>query len=362
MAAENQSAETSASHQRQKTHRQQKTLVSSHRQALTQNLTQLSHYLALRSALYYLLSLLIFIYYQTTSIHWEFCFSLISIHLEFYSSRNQVFQTRDQRHFPKKIKSWKLNFAFLRTQAFKTRDLYDIIIVCMVSNSKSKKQVFKSRVLYSTQFSKTQYTSLQLYFKRIVDRTIFYTLTLLISKIPWILRVKLLSPLESHIDYKLFLFFSLLGLVQSFWELRHRATHRFGKKKKEMNGNKINAVFYAESYHPIQAGSIDGTDILPHDNAIYRAHLCASAGLCIYTPLSLSLSPPILTIPILPLTFRSFFRWPLRRSQGHRRPLLHRLRRPPLSPHLRRHSSRGLFSFQPLHSLFGCWESSKENK
>ncbi|XP_050256826.1 U11/U12 small nuclear ribonucleoprotein 35 kDa protein isoform X1 [Quercus robur] len=46
-----------------------------------------------------------------------------------------------------------------------------------------------------------------------------------------------------------------------------------------MNGNKINAVFYAESYHPIQAGSIDGTDILPHDNAIYRAHLCASAGL-----------------------------------------------------------------------------------
>lgn len=54
-----------------------------------------------------------------------------------------------------------------------------------------------------------------------------------------------------------------------------------------MAGNKINAVFYAESYHPIQAGSIDGTDILPHDNAIYRAHLCASAGLCIYTSLSL---------------------------------------------------------------------------
>ena len=160
----------------------------------------------------------------------------------------------------------------------------------MVSNSTSKKQVFKPRVLYRTQFSKTQYTGLQLYFKRIVERTIFYTLTLLVSKIPWILRVKLLSPLDSHIDYKLFLFFSLLGLVQSFWELRHRVTHRFGKKKKEMNGNKINAVFYAESYHPIQAGSIDGTDILPHDNAIYRAHLCASAGLCIYTPLSLSLS------------------------------------------------------------------------
>ncbi|KAK1318502.1 hypothetical protein QJS10_CPB04g01854 [Acorus calamus] len=41
----------------------------------------------------------------------------------------------------------------------------------------------------------------------------------------------------------------------------------------------VNAVFYAESYHPIQAGSIDGTDILPHDNAVYRALLCSSAGL-----------------------------------------------------------------------------------
>ncbi|KAL5547240.1 hypothetical protein UlMin_006927 [Ulmus minor] len=43
--------------------------------------------------------------------------------------------------------------------------------------------------------------------------------------------------------------------------------------------NNINSVFYAESYHPIQAGSIDGTDILPHDNAVYRAHLCSSAAL-----------------------------------------------------------------------------------
>lgn len=42
----------------------------------------------------------------------------------------------------------------------------------------------------------------------------------------------------------------------------------------------LNSVFYAESYHPIQAGSIDGTDILPHDNAIYRALLCSNAGLC----------------------------------------------------------------------------------
>ncbi|KAA8527332.1 hypothetical protein F0562_034571 [Nyssa sinensis] len=41
----------------------------------------------------------------------------------------------------------------------------------------------------------------------------------------------------------------------------------------------INSVFYADFYHPIQAGSIDGTDILPHDNAVYRALLCSSAGL-----------------------------------------------------------------------------------
>ncbi|KAF3792055.1 U11/U12 small nuclear ribonucleoprotein [Nymphaea thermarum] len=41
----------------------------------------------------------------------------------------------------------------------------------------------------------------------------------------------------------------------------------------------INAVFYADTYHPIQAGSIDGTDILPHDNATYRALLCSTAGL-----------------------------------------------------------------------------------
>ncbi|OMO97697.1 hypothetical protein COLO4_14420 [Corchorus olitorius] len=46
--------------------------------------------------------------------------------------------------------------------------------------------------------------------------------------------------------------------------------------------NNINSVFYAESYHPIQAGSIDGTDILPHDNAVYRALLCFNAALCIF--------------------------------------------------------------------------------
>ncbi|KAK9287717.1 hypothetical protein L1049_016156 [Liquidambar formosana] len=46
-----------------------------------------------------------------------------------------------------------------------------------------------------------------------------------------------------------------------------------------MSGSNVNSVFYADTYHPIQAGSIDGTDILPHDNAVYRALLCSSAGL-----------------------------------------------------------------------------------
>ncbi|KAL0455048.1 UNVERIFIED_CONTAM: U11/U12 small nuclear ribonucleoprotein [Sesamum latifolium] len=45
------------------------------------------------------------------------------------------------------------------------------------------------------------------------------------------------------------------------------------------SSNSINSVFYAETYHPIQAGSIDGTDILPHDNAVYRALLCSNASL-----------------------------------------------------------------------------------
>lgn len=49
------------------------------------------------------------------------------------------------------------------------------------------------------------------------------------------------------------------------------------------SSSKVNSVFYAQTYHPIQAGSIDGTDILPHDNAVYRALLCSSAGL--YDPL-----------------------------------------------------------------------------
>ncbi|XP_057436538.1 U11/U12 small nuclear ribonucleoprotein 35 kDa protein [Lotus japonicus] len=46
-----------------------------------------------------------------------------------------------------------------------------------------------------------------------------------------------------------------------------------------LRAKNLNCVFYADSYHPIQAGSIDGTDIVPHDNAIYRAQLCSSIGL-----------------------------------------------------------------------------------
>ncbi|KAJ9189229.1 hypothetical protein P3X46_000546 [Hevea brasiliensis] len=46
-----------------------------------------------------------------------------------------------------------------------------------------------------------------------------------------------------------------------------------------MSRSNVNLVFYADSYHPIQVGSIDGTDIVPHDNGVYRALLCSSAGL-----------------------------------------------------------------------------------
>ncbi|KAL3812544.1 hypothetical protein ACJIZ3_013812 [Penstemon smallii] len=49
--------------------------------------------------------------------------------------------------------------------------------------------------------------------------------------------------------------------------------------EKMSSNNKVSSVFYAETYHPIQAGSIDGTDTLPHDNAIYRALLCSNAAL-----------------------------------------------------------------------------------
>ncbi|XP_057524280.1 U11/U12 small nuclear ribonucleoprotein 35 kDa protein [Amaranthus tricolor] len=52
-----------------------------------------------------------------------------------------------------------------------------------------------------------------------------------------------------------------------------------GNESRNRSNPNVNSVFYAEIYHPIQAGSIDGTDILPHDNAVYRALLCSSAGL-----------------------------------------------------------------------------------
>lgn len=47
--------------------------------------------------------------------------------------------------------------------------------------------------------------------------------------------------------------------------------------------NHVNAVFYATTYHPIQAGSIDGTDITAHDNGVHRALLASATGL--YDPL-----------------------------------------------------------------------------
>ncbi|KAF2546242.1 hypothetical protein F2Q70_00020607 [Brassica cretica] len=43
--------------------------------------------------------------------------------------------------------------------------------------------------------------------------------------------------------------------------------------------NVVNRVFYARSYHPIQAGSIDRTNVAAHDNGVRRALLCYSTGL-----------------------------------------------------------------------------------
>ncbi|KAL0387520.1 UNVERIFIED_CONTAM: U11/U12 small nuclear ribonucleoprotein [Sesamum radiatum] len=53
----------------------------------------------------------------------------------------------------------------------------------------------------------------------------------------------------------------------------------FEKMSRGSSSNSINSVFYADTYHPIQAGSIDGTDVLPHDNGVYRALLCSNASL-----------------------------------------------------------------------------------
>ncbi|KAL5167693.1 U11/U12 small nuclear ribonucleoprotein [Glycine soja] len=51
------------------------------------------------------------------------------------------------------------------------------------------------------------------------------------------------------------------------------------RRTMSVRSKNLNSVFYADSYHPIQAGSIDGTDVVPHDNAVYRAQLCSSIGL-----------------------------------------------------------------------------------
>jgi hypothetical protein len=56
-------------------------------------------------------------------------------------------------------------------------------------------------------------------------------------------------------------------------------------------------VFYADKYHPIQAGSIDGTDVAPHDNAVLRALICSQAGLCACA-FPLSPSPPTPSVPL----------------------------------------------------------------
>ncbi|PSS34924.1 U11/U12 small nuclear ribonucleoprotein [Actinidia chinensis var. chinensis] len=58
--------------------------------------------------------------------------------------------------------------------------------------------------------------------------------------------------------------------------MRERERERMSERS---SNSKVNSVFYAETYHPIQAGSIDGTDTLPRDNGVYRALLCSQASL-----------------------------------------------------------------------------------
>ncbi|KAF2597475.1 hypothetical protein F2Q68_00009428 [Brassica cretica] len=43
--------------------------------------------------------------------------------------------------------------------------------------------------------------------------------------------------------------------------------------------NVVNRVFYETSHHPIQAESIDGTNVAAYDNGVHRALLCYSTGL-----------------------------------------------------------------------------------
>jgi hypothetical protein len=68
----------------------------------------------------------------------------------------------------------------------------------------------------------------------------------------------------------------------------------------EMSGGSMNAVFYSDKYHPIQVGSIDGTDIAPHDNAVLRSHICSQAGLCACASHPFSLRAPSPVSPASP--------------------------------------------------------------
>ena len=86
-----------------------------------------------------------------------------------------------------------------------------------------------------------------------------------------------------------------------------------------MSRDNVNAVFYEETYHPIKAGNIDGTDFVPHDIAVYSACLCSSALLCLsFLSLSLSLNIVVLFL-IKSVKFSLFCRWPSRWSQPLRR-------------------------------------------
>jgi hypothetical protein len=102
---------------------------------------------------------------------------------------------------------------------------------------------------------------------------------------------------------------------------RRRRLKRRESAGGEMSGGSARDVFYADKYHPIQAGSIDGTDVAPHDNAVLRALICSQAGLCACA--SPQPAPPLRLFPcVSPLSpgaslpFRS--RRPVRRPQGHR--------------------------------------------
>lgn len=117
------------------------------------------------------------------------------------------------------------------------------------------------------------------------------------------------------------------------------------RRTMSVRSKNLNSVFYADSYHPIQAGSIDGTDVVPHDNAVYRAQLCSSIGLCLFfLRFSFSFFKIFNFGSVLCLKIE-FCRWPIWWSQGHWRPLLHSLCRSSLSPHHRRWSPQGTIFF-----------------